>query len=257
MGQDPHQAQDPTSPAAFVASPVLDADPAVVLARTLRDTHPATIVARAVADANPAAIAAQIARDANPVLTIAQTLRDANPAAILAETLRETSPAAIVAQALREAPNPVLPFASAMNELTQPWSILERALGQAARDLSSGLRVALSEFDSYAWAAVMASVQTIVEHEGVEPELAEPFEKLDAQIDNSRTPLSRTLAALPLHAQVAMFMALMAVIDRAGNFGSELTGVDVPPAVRAATELMFATAGFLILWMQAKQPPEE
>ena len=101
-----------------------------------------------------------------------------------------------------------------------------------------------------------ASLRVVVEELQLNAELEEPFENVEEQLVDSGQNLAATLAALPLHAQMALVVGALHILDRARQLQAQMTGREVPPGLLAATNLLFATVAFLIFWMQHTEPPE-
>lgn len=60
------------------------------------------------------------------------------------------------------------------------------------------------------------------------------------------------IARLPFVAQVALLLVVLQALDAAGEFMSDMTGADVPPAYRSATTVLFALAATLLAFIEAK-----
>jgi hypothetical protein len=67
---------------------------------------------------------------------------------------------------------------------------------------------------------------------------------------------------LPLHTQLVLLVASLAVLDKMSEFLGDLTGEDVPPAYRSGTQVVFALAALLSYCIGARMeaakdaPPE-
>jgi hypothetical protein len=157
-----------------------------------------------------------------------------------------TGPASAMARTLEHA----------MDQLTSPASAMARTIEQLTGPTSTLART-IEEFQRYDWAALSASLRVVVEELELDAELEEPFENVEEQIVDSGRNLAATLAALPLYAQMALVVGALHILDSATQLQAQMMGTEVPPGLVAATNLLFATVAFLILWMQHTEPPEK
>jgi len=91
-----------------------------------------------------------------------------------------------------------------------------------------------------------ASLRVVVEELQLNAELEEPFENVEEQLVDSGQNLAATLAALPLHAQMALVVGALHILDRCeATPGSDdgKGGATGPPRDRRLPDLVDAAHG--------------
>jgi hypothetical protein len=236
---------------AFEASPALRRamKPSPALQRALRDaTAPSpTRTMRSISEPS-SAVARALEELMEPSSAAARAMEQvARPSSALAQAMeRFMGPESAAARTLEQA----------MEQLSRPSSAIARALEQLASP-SSAFSQTVQRFANYDWAALSESLHTVIKEMELEAELGEAFENVEAQVPDAMGNLARTLAALPLPVQMALVVAGLHILDSAGQLQAAMTGAEVPPALRASIDLLFATVAFLILWIQQLESPDD
>jgi hypothetical protein len=180
-----------------------------------------------------------------------------DPGSAVAESLRQMrDPGSAVAESLRQMRDPGSAVAESLRQMRDPGSAVAKSLRQLG-DPASQIASTLEQFGRKHWSELHHAVHAVRLELRLEVDAEEPFEFVDELLDNKQAPLGQTLASLPLTVQVTLLIGGLQVLDRAERFLSDLAHLSLPPGIRSATDLLFASIIFLVLWIDQVQPPSD
>jgi hypothetical protein len=123
-------------------------------------------------------------------------------------------------------------------------------LSQIASRPAFGSMVAARVMPRPAWDGVLQSLRDPIDDVLLDDAIAE-FEAA-ASVGGDAVDDTWWIARLPFVAQVALLLIVLQLLDSVSKFVGEVTGEDVPPTYRSATQVLFALAAALLAFIEAK-----